>query len=53
MPKATADALAALGHKVQIASEWSNSSAPTVILKKNGVLNGAADPRRARFIFGR
>lgn len=53
IPKATADALAALGHKVQIASEWSNSSAPTVILKRDGVLNGAADPRRARFIFGR
>jgi gamma-glutamyltranspeptidase/glutathione hydrolase len=53
IPKATADALAALGHKVQITTEWSNSSAPTVILKRDGVLNGAADPRRARFIFGR
>ena len=53
IPKATADALAALGHKIQLASDWSNSSAPTVILKKDGVLNGAADPRRARFIFGR
>ena len=53
MPKATGDALATLGHKIQLASDWSNSSAPTVILKKDGVLNGAADPRRARFIFGR
>jgi gamma-glutamyltranspeptidase / glutathione hydrolase len=53
IPKATADALAALGHKVQLSTDWSNSSAPTVIMKKDGVLNGAADPRRSRFIFGR
>jgi gamma-glutamyltranspeptidase/glutathione hydrolase len=53
MPKATADALALLGHKILLTSDWSNSSAPTVIMKKDGVLHGAADPRRARFIFGR
>ena len=53
IPKETADALAALGHKIEIGSEWSNSSAPTVILKRGEVLNGAADPRRARFVFGR
>src|SRR5579885_2047890 len=51
IPKASADGVAALGHKVQTTTEWSNSSAPTVILKRDGVLNGAADPRRARFIF--
>jgi gamma-glutamyltranspeptidase / glutathione hydrolase len=53
IPKATADALTALGHKITIAGDWSNSSAPTVIQILDGVLNGGADPRRARFIFGR
>ncbi len=43
----------ALGHRVQVGGEWSNTSAPVVILKKNGVLNGAADPRRGRFLFGK
>ena len=53
IPKATADALEALGHRVKIAGDWSNGSAPTLIQARDGVLNGAADPRRARFIFGR
>lgn len=53
IPKATGDALTALGHKITMATDWSNHSAPTVILRKDGVLHGAADPRRARFIFGR
>lgn len=53
MPKATGDALTKLGHRITMATDWSNSSAPTVIVKKDGVLHGAADPRRARFIFGR
>lgn len=53
IPKATVEALSALGHKVTMAGDWSNSSAPTVILKKDGALHGGADPRRARFIFGR
>ncbi len=53
IPRATADALTALGHRVTIAGEWSNSSAPTVIWVHDGVLNGGADPRRARFVFGR
>jgi gamma-glutamyltranspeptidase/glutathione hydrolase len=53
IPRATADALTALGHRVNVASEWSNSSAPTVIQVRDGVLNGGADPRRARFVFGR
>ncbi len=51
--KATADKLMALGHRIKLASDWSNGSAPTVILKRGAVLDGAADPRRARFIFGR
>ncbi|HEY3742622.1 MAG TPA: gamma-glutamyltransferase family protein [Bryobacteraceae bacterium] len=53
IPKAVADQLSALGHHVTLTGEWSNSSAPTVILKQGGVLNGAADPRRSRYIFGR
>ena len=51
--KSTADKLTALGHVVTVAGEWSNSSAPTVIRISGGVLDGGADPRRARFIFGR
>jgi gamma-glutamyltranspeptidase/glutathione hydrolase len=53
MPRRTIEALMALGHRVNISGEWSNGSAPTVIQFMNGVLNGAADPRRSRFIFGR
>jgi gamma-glutamyltranspeptidase/glutathione hydrolase len=51
--KATTDKLAAMGHKVTVARDWSNASAPTVIQFGDGVLSGAADPRRSRFIFGR
>ena len=51
--RATAEQLTALGHKVNITGEWSNGSAPTVIEVANGVLQGGADPRRSRFIFGR
>ena len=51
--RATGERLIALGHKVSITGEWSNSSAPTVIQISNGVLQGGADPRRSRFIFGR
>ncbi|MDX2150940.1 MAG: gamma-glutamyltransferase family protein [Bryobacteraceae bacterium] len=51
--KETMDALEAKGHRVTRARDWSNSSAPTVILSRDGVLHGGADPRRARFIFGR
>jgi gamma-glutamyltranspeptidase/glutathione hydrolase len=53
IPKATADLLTAAGHRVTLSGDWSNSSAPTVIRVHDGVLNGGADPRRARFIFGR
>ncbi len=52
-PVATAKKLEDLGHKIHMAGEWSNASAPVVIQVKDGVLNGAADPRRSRFIFGR
>jgi gamma-glutamyltranspeptidase/glutathione hydrolase len=53
IPKATADKLAALGHIVTVTGEWSNMSAPTVIKIGDGMLEGGADPRRARFIFGK
>jgi len=53
IPKATADKLAELGHRVSVGGDWSNASAPTVIKISGGVLDGGADPRRARFIFGR
>ncbi len=53
IPKATADKMTALGHQVSVTGDWSNSSAPTVIKISDGVLDGGADPRRARFIFGR
>ncbi len=53
IPIATGDALRALGHRVAITGDWSNSSAPAVIWVHDGVLNGGADPRRARFVFGR
>jgi gamma-glutamyltranspeptidase/glutathione hydrolase len=51
--RSTVDALNTLGHRVTVTGDWSNSSAPTVIQVHNDVLNGGADPRRARFIFGR
>ncbi|HLG98820.1 MAG TPA: gamma-glutamyltransferase family protein [Bryobacteraceae bacterium] len=51
--QSTAQTLSALGHRVSLSGDWSNGSAPTVIWLHDGVLNGGADPRRARFIFGR
>jgi gamma-glutamyltranspeptidase / glutathione hydrolase len=53
IPRMVGDRLGALGHKVTMAGDWSNSSAPTVIQISNGILDGGADPRRSRFIFGR
>jgi gamma-glutamyltranspeptidase/glutathione hydrolase len=53
IPRETSDALSALGHKVTVAGPWSNVSAPVVIELDGGVLLGAADPRRGRFVFGR
>ncbi len=54
IPKATADKLAALGHIVTVTGPWSNASAPIVIKanRKEGTLEGGADPRRGRFIYG-
>jgi len=52
-PLATAKKLETLGHHIQLQGDWSNASAPVVILAKDGALHGGADPRRGRFIFGR
>jgi gamma-glutamyltranspeptidase/glutathione hydrolase len=53
LPRETVDALVALGHRADVRGPWSNASAPTVIKIAGGVLEGGADPRRGRFIFGR
>jgi gamma-glutamyltranspeptidase/glutathione hydrolase len=53
IPRPTIQKLVELGHLAQTAADWSNTSAPTVIQVVGGVLNGGADPRRARFVFGR
>lgn len=53
IPRSTAEALMTMGHRVQVTGDWSNGSAPTVIRILDGVLEGGADPRRSRFIFGR
>lgn len=51
IPIATAKTLESWGHLVIIGGDWSNLSAPVVILAKDGVLSGGADPRRSRFVF--
>ena len=54
MPRQSVDGLLNLGHMVKVMGDWSNTSAPTVILRTpDAVLHGGADPRRARFVFGR
>lgn len=53
VPKQTIDDLTMRGYKVNVAGEWSNASAPTVIRIRENVLEGGADPRRGRFIFAR
>jgi len=37
----------------EVAMKYGISAIPTVILFKGGVLHGGADPRRARYVFGR
>jgi gamma-glutamyltranspeptidase/glutathione hydrolase len=53
IPSETMAALTKLGHKVNISGPWSNGSAPVVIQISGGVLHGAADPRRGRYVYGR
>lgn len=52
-PEDVVKGLTAKGHQVQVKGPWSNGSAPTLIKVENGVLEGGADPRRSRFVFGR
>jgi len=52
-PEPTARRLQDLGHRITVLGPWSNSSAPTLIRLQDAVLDGAADPRRSRYIFGR
>lgn len=53
IPKSVIDRMSEMGHQVEVRGDWSNASAPTVILVRDGMLDGGADPRRGRFIFGR
>jgi gamma-glutamyltranspeptidase/glutathione hydrolase len=53
VPQTVADALSAIGHAIQIRGEWSNASAPALIVIQDGVLDSGADPRRGRVAFGR
>jgi gamma-glutamyltranspeptidase/glutathione hydrolase len=48
-----ASALTEMGHRAMVRRPWSNGSAPTLIRVENGVLEGGADPRRSRYLFGR
>jgi gamma-glutamyltranspeptidase/glutathione hydrolase len=53
IPEAVARKLSEKGHRVAVLGPWSNGSAPTLIRIADGVLDGGADPRRSRYIFGR
>ena len=53
IPKPVIDQMSAMGHQVEVKGDWSNGSAPTVILVRDGWLDGGADPRRGRYILGR
>jgi gamma-glutamyltranspeptidase/glutathione hydrolase len=52
-PRATMERLSEMGHQISIIGDWGNLSAPTAIKISEGVLEGGADPRRSRFIYGR
>ena len=53
VPRETVDRLRELGHEVMVTGPWSNASAPTLIKMSGGILEGGADPRRLRYVFGR
>lgn len=42
-----------IGHRVQVQGPLSNGASPTVIRLDKGLLEGGADPRRSRFVYGR
>ena len=50
---AAIERLRELGHRVQVQGPLSNGASPTLIRVKEGVLEGGADPRRSRFVYGR
>lgn len=53
LPLATVERLLEWGHRVVTRGAWSNTSAPVLIRREGGVLDGGADPRRSRYVFGR
>lgn len=53
LPAGTIERMLELGHRVTTRGPWSNTSAPVAIRWEGGVLDGGADPRRSRFVFGR
>ncbi len=53
LPAGTIERMLELGHRVTTRGPWSNTSAPVAIRWEGGVLDGGADPRRSRYIFGR
>lgn len=53
LPMGTIERMLELGHRVTTRGPWSNTSAPVAIRWEGGVLDGGADPRRSRYIFGR
>lgn len=53
VPAQVAKELERRGHRLSVRGPWSNSASPTVIMITHEALHGGADPRRARFIFGR
>lgn len=42
-----------LGHRVQVQGPLSNGASPTIIRVRSGILEGGADPRRSRYVYGR
>ncbi len=50
---AAVERLRQMGHRVQIQGPLSNGASPTVIRVKDGMLEGGADPRRSRYVYGR
>lgn len=53
LPQPVIEQLLERGHRVVTRGPWSNTSAPVLIRRENGVLDGGADPRRSRYVFGR
>lgn len=50
---AAIERLREMGHRVQVQGPLSNGASPTIIRVKPGILEGGADPRRSRFVYGR